>query len=395
MRRRPHPPTPLSRKGEGGAAIVASEHSPSPARESGPGGEVHTTAGRGSEVVFLATLLFALSTFAGCRGTSDGSTGLELPPKLVRTKAVAVETRREERRFSGYVYPWDAHGVGFLIAGRVKALHVDLGDRVTKGQLLGELVREDYALVQQLSEIQVTALAPNVQRVDSLVDEKVLPAVTRDEVTGRYQAALTQREQARRQLGYTRLEAPLDGVVMRRDTAVGQVIGAGMPAVTLLELDRVKLKVGVTQQELANFEKGRELPVEIPGFGEGWTGVVHSVALVPDPKTRTYEVTLAVDNADGRLRPGLLAHVRLITREKQGLFVPLHLVKHDLQGRTVTLLLDPATSRVVERPIALGDLFGVDVEVTEGLTAGEALITDGGGFVVADEPVRGQPEPTP
>jgi len=340
-------------------------------------------------------LLVIALAFPGCRSESDGSAGLELPPKLVRTKTLAVDTRRDERRFSGYVYPWDAHGVGFLVAGRVKALHVDQGDHVKKGQLLAELVPEDYALVQRLSEIQVSALAPNVERVDSLVDEKVLPAVTKDEVTGRYQAALTQREQARRQLSYARLEAPVDGVVMRRDTAVGQVIGAGMPAVTLLELDRVKLKIGVTQQELANFEKGREMPVEIPGFEGQWTGAVHGVGLVPDPKTRTYEVALAIDNADGRLRPGLLARVRLITREKQGLFVPLHLVKHDLQGHTVTLLLDPATSKVVERPISLGDVFGVDVEVTEGLAVGDPLITEGGGFVVADEAVRAQAEPTP
>jgi RND family efflux transporter MFP subunit len=343
----------------------------------------------------LAALLLALWTVAGCRAEREGAAGLELPPRLVRTKILEVETRRDERRFSGYVYPWEAHGVGFLIAGRVKALHVDLGDHVTKGQLLAELVPEDYALVQRLSEIQVSALAPNVERVDSLVDEKVLPAVTRDEVTGKYQAALTQRDQARRQMGHTRLQAPLDSVVLRRDTAVGQVIGAGMPAITLLELDRVKLKIGVTQHELAHFEKGRELPVVIPGFEGAWTGAVHSVALVPDSKTRTYEVTLALDNADGRLRPGLLAHVRLITREQQGLFLPLHFVKHDLQGRTVALLLDPSTSKVQERPITLGATFGVDVEVIEGLSAGLTVITDGGGFVVADELVRAQAEPNP
>jgi len=377
MPRQPHPPTPLSRHGEGGSAR-STKMSPSPSMERGSRGEV-----------LLLTLL-ALACARAERPAIE-----PLPPKLVRTRALAVETRRDERRFSGYLYPWDAHGVGFLLAGRVKALHVDQGDRVTKGQLLAELVPEDYALVQRLSEIQVNALAPNVDRVDALVTEKVLPAVTKDELQGKYQAALTQREQARRQLAYTRLVAPVDGVVMRRDTAEGQVIGAGMPAVTLLEVDRMKLKLGVTQQELAGFAKGLELPLEFPGFEGARTGVVHAVALVPDPKTRTYEVSLAVDNAEGSLRPGLLGHARRVTREKKGLFLPLHLVKHDLQGRTVALLLDPATSTVAERPVTLGDVIGVDVEITSGLAAGDTLITDGDGFVIAGEAVRAQPEPAP
>jgi RND family efflux transporter MFP subunit len=364
--------------GEGGSGRRV-EKLPSPSIERGPRGEV----------LLLAILLLACARIEQAPGENA------LPPKLVRTRAMTVEARREERRFSGYVYPWDAHGVGFLIAGRVKALHVDLGDRVTRGHLLAELVPEDYALVQQLSEIQVQALAPNVDRVDALVEEKVLPAVTQDEVRGKYLAALTQRNQARRQLAYTRLEAPIDGVVLRRDTAVGQVIGAGMPAVTVVELDRVKLKLGVPQQGLAPFEKGRALEVAVPGLEGHWTGVVHSVGLVPDAKTRTYEVALAIDNADGRLRPGLLAHVRLVTREKSALFVPLHLVKHDRSGRAVTWLFDAATSMVVERPVRLGEGFGTDVEVTEGLTAGDALITDGEGFVVVGEGVRSQPEDAP
>jgi multidrug efflux pump subunit AcrA (membrane-fusion protein) len=122
---------------------------------------------------------------------------------------------------------------------------------------------------------------------------------------------------------------------------------------------------------------------------------VHAIALVPDPKTRTYEVTLAIDNADGRLRPGLLAHARRITREKEGLFVPLHLVKHDLQGRAVTMVFDAGSSTVVERPVTLGDVIGVDVLIAGGLAVGDALITDGDGFVVAGETVRAQPEPAP
>ncbi|MBP7125083.1 efflux RND transporter periplasmic adaptor subunit [Myxococcota bacterium] len=323
--------------------------------------------------------LLALAMVVGCQASPPPAANA--PRTRVRTAPVAIETRVLERRLTGYTFPFEAHGPGFLVAGRVTSLAVDAGDRVRKGQLLATLAPEDYALQKRLAEIQVEALAPNVERVDRLVQEQALPQATRDEVQGRWRAALTQREQADRLVGHTRLVSPIDGVVLERRTAVGQVIGAGMPAVVLLDLSRVKVKLAVTQSELALFEVGTEVAVDFPGVAQNRPGRVHSVSLLPDTKTRTWEVEVAVDNADGLLRPGLLARVSRQQREVSGIFIPLDTVRHDLDRQPLVLVMDPSTRKVLARPVSLGDLFGTKVQVLSGLAEGDLLIVEGQGFV--------------
>ena len=336
----------------------------------------------------LALLLsLALGLGGGCREAS-GQGPAPLPPVHVRTQAVERTTREVMRRFTGYVKPWRAHGVGFLVPGRVSSLTVEEGDEVEVGQLLATLDPQDYALVRDLAGIQVKALKPNFRRVDELVQDQVLPKSQRDELWGKYHAALTQQEQARRQVAHTRLEAPVSGVVMSRETEEGQVIGAGMPAVIILEMKRVKVEFGVVQQDLVLFPKGTALTLEVPGQREPISGEVHHVGLVPDPKTRTYTLQVAVDNADGALRPGMLAHARMSVRRADGIFLPLWIIKRDAQARPVVYLLDEAEGRVVERVVELGALFGAEVAVTAGLEAGERVITEGQGFVSPNDEVR-------
>jgi RND family efflux transporter MFP subunit len=292
------------------------------------------------------------------------------------------------RRFAGYTHPWEAHGIGFMVAGRVTSMKVKEGDIVTKGQLLATLAPEDYALIKRLAEVQVDAIKPNFDRVDELVKDQALPAASMDEVRGRYQAALTQKAQASRQLEYTRLTAPCDGVVMERRTSVGQVIGAGMPAVVVLDLSRIKVKVAVTQQDLYLFKAGDNVEVTIPGFELPLTGPVHNIALVPDPRTRTFEVEVVLDNADGALRPGLLAHLTLVARRSEGFIVPLNAVRRDREKQPVVYLLDESGTRVVERRVELGPLFGSDIEIASGLDVGDRLIVSGQGFVSPGDEVR-------
>ncbi|NOZ01455.1 MAG: efflux RND transporter periplasmic adaptor subunit [Deltaproteobacteria bacterium] len=335
---------------------------------------------------YCIPLVVLLATVAGCR--DHVGAGLKMPPVLVATQKAARSTMEDTRRFTGFTYPWEARGVGFMVAGRVTSIKVDEGDHVKKGQTLATLDPSDYALQEQLARIQVEALEPNFQRVDGLVKEKALSEAKLDELRGKYQAALTQRKQARRQVEYTRLAAPSDGVVMERKTSVGQVIGAGMPAVVLLDLSRLKVKFGVTQQDLHLFEKGRELPLTFPGVEREYTGRIDGVSVVPDPKTRTYEVSVAVDNGDGQLRAGMLSHVSVATRKVSGIFVPLLAVKRDRGQGTVVYLFDPDTRKVVQRPVKLGARFKDRVLVTEGLKDGDELIVEGQGFVNPGDEVR-------
>ncbi len=323
----------------------------------------------------------------GCSNRVD--VPASLPPLPVKVMTVETGSQTVNRRFSGYTHPWEAAGVGFLIGGRVTSVEVKEGDRVRKGDLLATIDPNDYALIEQLTEAQLDAIKPNYERVVGLIREDALPRAKLDEVEGMYKAAVTQKKQAARQLAYTKLKAPIDGVVMNRGTAAGQVIGPGMPAVIVLNITRLKVKFGVTQKELGLFAAGNEVTVTFDGIAEPVTARVFNVALVPDLTTRLYEVTLEVDNADERLRPGMMGRIEVPVRRAEGFFVPLRAVKRDAGHNHVVYLVD-ADDKVVERRVVTGDLFGDQIQIVEGLEGGERLIFEGQAFVTPGEKVTVQ-----
>ena len=175
-----------------------------------------------------AWLLLSLSILflPGCQKLS-GKEVSERSPVLVEVVQVEKSTKNMIRRFSGYAHPWESHGVGFLVAGRVTALPVEQGQLVSKGSLLATISAEDYKLVEQLADAQLEALEPNYHRVDSLVEKEALPQSALDTIKAQYDAAVTQKKQAERQVKYTRLNAPITGVVHELRTSVGTDHRAG------------------------------------------------------------------------------------------------------------------------------------------------------------------------
>ena len=336
--------------------------------------------------LIIATSIIALGIPAlpGCSNRSD--VPAVLPPLPVRVQTVAPGLEKTTKRFSGYTHPWEAAGVGFLIGGRVTSIAVKEGDHVRKGDMLATIDPDDYALVEKLTEAQVDAIKPNYERVVGLIEQDALPRAKLDEIEGMYKAAVTQKKQAERQVSYTRLRAPIDGVVMNRGTAVGQVIGPGMPAVVVLNISKIKVKFGVTQKELNLFSNGSVIAVTIDGLSEKIDARVFNVALVPDLTTRLFEVTLEIDNPEEAIRPGMLARIELEVRQAEGFFLPLRAVKRNSAHNHVVYLVGPDNT-VVERPVTLGDMFGQQVHVTDGLQGGENVILEGLAFVSPGEKV--------
>lgn len=336
--------------------------------------------------VATATMLLAgASQIAGCQ--EQGAAQVTLPPVAVRVMNVEAGQQKTVKRFSGYTHPWDAAGVGFLIGGRVTSIRVKEGEHVKKGDLLATIAPEDYQLVKDLTETQVEAIKPNYERVLGLVREDAIPKAKLDEVEGMYKAAVTQQKQAERQVSYTRLKAPIDGVVINRGTAVGQVIGPGMPAAIVIDISRMKVKFGVTQKELDLFGIGTSVSLSMDGIDEPVEGTVDHVSLIPDVTTRMYEVTIATDNPQEKIRPGMLARVELEVRRSDGIFVPLRTVRRNHEGRHVVFMVDK-DDVVFERVVKTGELFYDQMRIDEGLSVGDRVILEGQAFVTPGDKVK-------
>jgi RND family efflux transporter MFP subunit len=192
---------------------------------------------------------------------------------------------------------------------------------------------------------------------------------------------------------YLRITAPFDGVITERNVHKGSLVGpAGAPTappmLRIRQVSRLRLVVSVPETDAGAIDTNEKISFRVPAFpGESFTGIVQRIARALDPKTRTMPVELDVENAKGRLAPGMYAEVIWPARRSQpSLFVPVSSVATTTERTFVIRIHNGVTEWVdVKRGATMGDLtevFGplepgdeVAVRGTDELRAGTQVTT--------------------
>lgn len=195
------------------------------------------------------------------------------------------------------------------------------------------------------------------------------------------EADLAQAEQALRD---TTLRAPYAGVILSRSAKSGEFAGAGRTVLRLGDFRRVSLEVGVPDTLLGEIAVGQAYPVRVSAFeGEGIRGVVSEIGTAAAEGSRLFRVVLKIENLEGKLKSGMTASVRLgevRAASTAGVLVPLStLVATSASGGcpAVFVVADGRTAR--ERPVKTADIIGSSIVVTDGIAAGDRVVTLGAG----------------
>ena len=212
------------------------------------------------------------------------------------------------------------------LPGRVGAVYVDEGSRVSKGQPLLALETEYVRLNLQRAEADAArakAMADDarrdVDRKKDLIAKNAVPQATMDRSQSAYdqanaamQSADAQVAMYRQQLADSTLRSPIDGVVAEKRTDVGQRLGDNTVALVVVQTSPLKLRFRVPERYLASVHKGQPVKATVDPYpGQAFEGRVSVVGGVIDPATRSLLVETEFPNRDGKLRPGLFARVEL------------------------------------------------------------------------------------
>ncbi len=239
--------------------------------------------------------------------------------------------------------------VGPEIQGRLRQLLVKEGDAVKQGELLGVIEPEEqladvayYASSNQQYAAQVTQAEADLEyarltyeRDGPLYKQQAVSAQDYDQARTNYEAAKArveslhkqveaagaQKDKAMVQLGYTRIFAPLDGIVDTRAALQGEVVNPGQAIVTLINPDDLWVRADVEESYIDRVRLGDKLQVTLPS-GAVREGTVYYRAVDADYATqrdvsrtkrdiRTFEIRLRCDNRDRRLAVGMTAYVTL------------------------------------------------------------------------------------
>ena len=309
----------------------------------------------------------------------------DLPAAKVRAKVSIAQEKQRISSLSGRTENKRTVIVRAEVGGLVLERAVELGDRVQDGDSLCVLEQDEReARVREardlLREMKLEYAGQTSLRNSGLQIERQI-AAAKARVT-QAEATLLQRE---KELARATIKAPFSGFVEETHVEAGDLLQAGAPCVTLIDLDPMKVIAQVSEKEIHHFEIGTQAEARLPS-GETIIGTVTFVGQQSNANTRTFTVEVLVENADFSIRSGLTAELLIPLDSFRAHKVPVSLIGINDEGRLGIRTVGDA-SRVQFKPISIVTEDDDGVWVT-GLPEISTLITVGQDFVVPGEIVE-------
>lgn len=324
------------------------------------------------------TLLLLSLALAACSQETSESKGPG-PGKetrhLVETMPVREQALVQEVDRTGSLRARREIRVQPLEEGRLVELPYYEGDTVEKGALLLRL--DDTLLQAQLKKAtaQRQQAALDLQRLSRLQGSRVVSEEDLARASTALDVAKAEEELLHTRLGYTRIHAPFDGIISARLAEPGDVLQRFAHVLTLIDPTSLVTEVTLSELFLPALAVGDPVEVRIDALGsQRFAGTIVRIHPAVDPQTRQGTVEITLEPAPPGALAGQLCRVTLRGRPQPRLLIPFAALQNDLQGEYVYLVED---GKAVRREVVSGAHFDEQVEIIEGIAAGQAVITKG------------------
>ncbi len=385
----------------------------------------------------VAPTLAALFLFSCARpAPKDSASAAEVP--IVSVARAALQDLQQEQTLAAEFRPFQEIDVHAKVAGYVKKIYVDVGDRVKQGQTLAvleipeaedELVRARATKSRSASEVnrmqdeitraEAAAQAAHLtyQRLESVSKSRpnLIAAQEIDDARARDQSAAAQVSAARAALdsarqqvdigqadiqktqtmaAYGTITAPFAGVITHRYADTGAMVPAGtsnsasaMPIVKLSQNSELRLILPVPESISAHVHRGDTVNVRVPALGRAFSGRVTRMSDSLSTSTRTMDTEVDVPNPSLELIPGMYAQAILVTEKRQNVVaIPLAAVSGDGENRTVYML--DGNSQIRVQRIRTGLETPNRIQVVSGLDAGALVVIGPRGSLTPGQKVQ-------
>lgn len=334
---------------------------------------MHILVSRGIRL-FTASLICSVS-MVSCGGSDKNAASADSikdETPIVEVAEVSATEVPLSQSFTATVEADNLNNIAPAMANRIRQIKVDVGDPVTRGQVL---VVMDNSSLDQL-KINLQQMQRDYDRAKQLLS---IGSGTQMAV----EQALTQLDAAKRQyenaVENTTLVSPITGVVTARNYDPGDMSGA-QPILTVGQLKPVvKAIINVSESYISDVVKGRKVDVTFDAFpDETFTGTVSRIYPTIDPTTRTFATEIQIANNDGRLRPGMFARVSLDRGSRLNVVVPDRaVVKQTGSGNRYVYVYNPETGTVSFNRVELGTRLDDAYEVLSGVSNGDIVVISG------------------
>lgn len=349
----------------------------------------------------LALVAFALAALASGAFTAEASA--QARAARVKVDAVRVEPLSQTVPILGRLVAREEGDVAAGVTGPVGQVHVQVGDRVRRGDLLAELVTDmrEALVAQRRADVamqdarlasataQLELARDEMRRLEKLKNSSAFPRARYEDQQHQVVRFTSAQAEAQAAMGRTsaeldmasieleraRIVAPYDGVITRRLVSAGAFVRLGDPVVTLLNDRELELEADIPSERLGGIAAGAEIEAVL----DDGTQLVATVrALIPDenPLTRTRQVRLSAALGNDRpyaVNQSVTVHVP-VGEKRDVLSVHKDAVITRRGSQMVYVIED---GKAAARTVLLGEAVGARLEVLDGLSEGEQVVVRG------------------
>jgi RND family efflux transporter MFP subunit len=365
---------------------------------------------RGLWVLVVVALALGLAIYAGLHGRRGADAALKRATEAAATPTVAVvhpsaSSPTDELVLPGTVRAFTDAPIYARASGYLKKWHVDIGSKVTRGQLLAEIETPelDQQLRQARADLENARATMEMSRTtadrwQALFKRDAVSRQESDEKLSDYHARKATVDASGANVkrledlqAFQKITAPFDGVITARNTDIGALIDAGAGQARelfrLAAIDRLRIFVSVPQAYAQNARPGTPTAITLEEKpGRVYRGTLARTSNALDPTARTMLSEVEMQNPNGEVLPGAYVVVRLhVGVATRGLTIPANALLFRSEGLQVAVVRDGRAELV---PVKIGRDYGRSIEVVMGLQPTDVVILDPADSLVSGTVVR-------
>lgn len=298
------------------------------------------------------------------------------PLTNVVTLEMTPHEMMEKISLPGVARPWKTLQVVAEVSGKIVVKKIEEGSRVKKGDILAVIDKRDYQNTYDSAKASYETARTSLNRFKALSKNQFVTQSQLDEARSQVKTAKAAMGNAKLALSRCAIRSPMNGIVDRAYIENGSFLGVGDPVAKILQINKLKIEVGIPESDVAAVRKLKHFDITIDALnGKTVTGTYHYLYKTTDSLARLYSLEIALENPDFEILPDMFSRVAIVkARDPEGLGVPMYAL---LTRNNVTGVFVERDSQARFQPIAIGFQDGWETQVTKGLSPGEHVVVVG------------------
>ncbi|MDY6831280.1 MAG: efflux RND transporter periplasmic adaptor subunit [Thermodesulfobacteriota bacterium] len=336
-------------------------------------------------IIVLLIVIF-MARKAGVDARRQAELGQDQATVNVVTYTVVPRTISDRINLPGTLSAWVKLNVVSQVAGEVLEKNAREGAVVKKNEKLAVIDSRKYKNAFDAANASLESALATQQRLSELYREQLASKSDLDAANAAVENYRAAMETAALDLDRCVIRAPIAGIINRVFIEKGQVLAPGQEVAEILQIDPVKVTVGIPESDVPAVRGLEEFTVTIAALGgQTFSGKKHFLSKTADPMARLYDLEILVKNPDARILPDMFARVDVVKKTAENAVVaPLYAVT----SNAVHTVMVEKEGMVHRREVTLGITEGFNVQITSGLEFGEQVVIMGQKQVADGQPVK-------